>query len=302
MFPGSDRLTVFDLSGNSSKYSRLCPVFHAVSGMIDILSVMQEQIDSGKNAQRWLIINNLDDIINNIYVPSEKKQFLQLLSDVLHRGSSAGLHVMITAQKYTLPVISGIQCRVYAGKCDKKTAQKFLGAEATVLSSWDMPDSEQALARIDSDIYKINVPDVSAAAAIDATIAAATAPQAAAEHVKPEIISKQITDPTAAPEIAAPPETAAPIPEPDAADTDKNILVCFLSALIGLFSGACGFLQLAKQDSSPFLRCGFVFVQFLFYLNTMFLYALCFVFRAVGAPVTVCAAYMIACAAVQIIR
>lgn len=159
-------LYVLDLAGQSSKYSSFSPAIYAPSEILDTLNgihgKMCARIDGTAHDTAkpiFLYIHNFDRIINQFY-GKEKKTVMQMISDIVNRGECANLHIIITADKCTNPLFSDFKSRVYAGKTDKKTAQKYFGSVARELTNFDCSDSGQALANVSGTIYKFNVPEI----------------------------------------------------------------------------------------------------------------------------------------------
>lgn len=273
MFPES--VKILDLSGKSSKYARFAPTCYRTSDMLDMFRQLADRLDSagGATAPEYIFINNMDYIINSMY-GAEKRQFLALFSDLVFRGQSANIHIICTADKFNLSCFSGIACRVYAGKCDKKTALKIFGSDAVYIRNGYFSDANQALIKIDDTIYLSDIPEIQPETLTDCTFSACTGQQTGAEPGQEQ------------------PEE--PAPEADAEQGKiKNMIERFIEFIIMLLSGAFDFIQDAKKlTDSKILVLLYTFVQFQFSLVLAFFSVLHAI--AHHAPFAiVCAGYML---------
>lgn len=309
-------LHIIDLAGQSSKYERFSPAIYAPSEILDTLSSihvkMCARIDSTAYDTAkpiYMYIHNFDSIISQFY-GKEKKEVMRIISDMVNRGECANMHIIITADKCTSPLFSDFKSRVYAGKTDKKTAQKYFGTIAHELSNFDCSDFGQAMSTIDGTIYKFNVPEIPendidsimqelTGSADIAPVCPVNAPTVRPEHIRIKSHVKR----TAPTETAVQPiQAAAQQPDAIPEDTDKNIIALFLSAIINLISGV--FSRISAVKTRPFLvkipaAILLLILNFLL-IPTKILYAVAT--SSGGSLVICCTAYMIACAAVQIVR
>lgn len=277
MFPES--VKILDLSGQSSKYARFAPVCYRASDMLDMFRQLAGRFDStdGATTPEYVFINNMDYIINSMY-GTEKRQFLALFSDLVFRGQSANIHIICTADKFNLSCFSGIACRAYAGKCDKKTALKFFGSDAGYIRNGYFPDLNQALIKIDDTIYLADIPEIQPETLTDCAFSVCNVQ--AEEEPEPE--QEQ-------PEEPAPEADTNPAEQPEA----RNMIERFIEFIMMLLSGAVGFIQDAKKlTDSKMLVLLYTFVQFQFSLALAFFSVLHAI--AHHAPFAiVCAGYML---------
>lgn len=276
MFPES--VKILDLSGKSSKYARFAPVCYHTSDMLDMFRQLADRLDSadGATAPEYLFINNIDYVINSMY-GVEKRQFLALFSDLVFRGQSANIHIICTADKFNLSCFSGIGCRVYAGKCDKKTALKFFGSDAGYIRNGYFSGANQALIQIDSTVYLSDIPEIQPETLTDCTFSACTGQQTGTETEQEQ------------PEEPAPEADAEPAEQAEA----RNMIERFIEFIMMLLSGAADFIQDAKKlTDSKMLVLLYTFVQFQFSLALAFFSVLHAI--AHHAPFAiVCAGYML---------
>lgn len=302
-------LYILDLAGQSSKFSRFSPAIYAPSEILGLLQSIHARIDAvGHDTAKpiFLYIHNFDSIISQFY-GKEKKEATRLISDIVNRGESSNIHIIVIADKCTNPLFSDFSCKIYSGKTDKKTAQKYFGVIAHELTNFDCSDSGQAMAIIDGTIYKFNVSEIPenrigeimqelAGSADIAPVCPVNAPTVRPEHIRIKSHVKRTE--TAQQPIQATAQQPDAIPD----DTDKNIIVLLLSAIINLISGVFNRISAVKVRS--FL--GKIPAAFLILILNFLLIPIKILYAVAtssgGTLAICCTAYMIACAAVQIIR
>ena len=237
-----------------------------------------------------------------------------------NRGQAANLHIIITADKCTNPLFSDFSCKIYSGKTDRKTAQKYFGAVASALTNFDCSESGQALTNISGTIYKFNVPEIPendidsimqelTGSADNAPVCPVNAPTVCPAHIRIKShVKRTAPTETAVQPIQADaqhnkPSTAntAKLPTTFSGNAGKNLLVLFLVNVITLFyvitsriSAACNHSVLTRLPAAILI----LVLNFLL-IPIKILYAVAT--SSGGTAAIICTVYMI-CATVYIIR
>ena len=272
MYP--DRTMIFDLCGQ-------CSGIPAIYDTDDMFSVLGDITGKCSNMQQWLFINDFDRILATMS-GKNKQLFLHRVSDLVNRGQCYGVHVIISTQKYNIPVLSGIDCRVHAGHSDKKSIQKFFGAVSACPSSWYVPTDSELLCSMSGNMYRAAIDDI---CKYNIDICADVQIDMATDFS----ISANLLDVLTRPEAEAEEATEEAEEEPE---TD-NIIVRFLLWLIDLLSSACTFLQDSKKYVSLPCCIGFRFVQCAFTACIAVLSVFVHVARCAGVPASVSAVYLL---------
>lgn len=272
MYP--DRTTIFDLCGK-------CSGIPAIYDTDDMLAVLDGFTCKYSNIQQWVFINDFEMILATMS-GKNKQLFLHRVSDLVNRGQCYGVHIIIATQKYNIPVLSGIDCRVHAGHSDKKSIQKFFGAVSACPSSWYVPTDSELLCSIFGNMYRVAIDeickdniDICADVQID---------------METDFSSSLIPDVSERPETEE--ETEAEAEAEEEPETD-NIIVRLLLYLIDLLTGACAFLQDIKKYVSVPCCIGFRFVQCAFTVCISVLSVFVHVVRCAGVPAAVSAVYLL---------
>lgn len=310
---------VFDLAGQSSKYSRFSPAIYAPSEILETLNgihgKMCARIDgtahdtAGHDTAKpiYMYIHNFDSIINQ-FSGKDKKQVQYIISDMANRGQAVNLHIIVSADKYTNPLFSDFSSRIIAGKTDRKTAQKYFGTIAHELTNFDCSDSGQAMSIIDGTIYKFNVPEIPendidsimqelTGSADIAPVCPVNAPTVRPEHIriKSHVKAAKPTETALQPDI----QQSDAIPD----DTDKNIIVLLLSAIINLISGVFNRISAVRTRSilTKIPVTVTIIVLYILSLPIKFLHAVATSAGSTGFSggfTVLCMVYLISCAAV----
>lgn len=306
----SPEIHIVDLSGQSSKFIKFSPAVYAPSEILDTLNSIHGKMcaridgDARDTAKPiFLYIHNFDSIIN-LFSGKDKKHVQYIISDIVNRGQVANLHIIITADKCTNPLFSDFKSRVYAGKADKKTAHKYFGTIAHELTNFDCSDSGQAMSIIDGTIYKFNVPEIPenrigeimqelTGSANNAPVCPVNATTAHPAHIRIKSRAK----------TAKPTETALQPDIQQSDDTDKNIIVLLLSAIITLFSGIFSRIS-AVRTRSILAKIPVIVAMIVLYILSVPIKLLYAVATSTGSTgfsggfTALCMVYLISCTAV----
>lgn len=299
-------LHIFDLAGQSSNYGRFSPAIYAPSDILDTLSNIHGDMcariggtaDTSKPV--FLYIHNFDSVINQFY-GKEKKEVMRLVSDIVNRGSSANIHIIVSAEKYNNPLFNDFASRIIAGKCDKKTAVKYFGALAQDLTAFDCSDFGQCLSKIDK-IYRINVPGISETAldsimqeltgsADDTPTIHQNAPTARPAKITVNSHAKR----TERTETATQAEIQASAQHTSQADS-QNFVAIILSAIIGLFAGILDSISNIITDNA-IIKFAVLLVSAVLCIVMIPIKLIYVVVSAFGDFPAVCMIYMLVCTA-----
>lgn len=265
MYP--DVTTIFDLCGQ-------CSGIPAIYDTDNMLLVLDGFTRKRSNIQQWLFINNFDRILATMS-GKNKQLFLHRVSDLVNRGQCYGVHIIIATQKYNIPVLSGIDCRVHAGYSDKKSIQKFFGAVSACPSSWYVPTDSELLCSMSGNMYRAAIDDI----------------RKDNIDICADVQIDMETDFSGSliPDVSERPDAEEEAEEPEA----DNIIVRLLLCLIDLLSGACTFLQDSKKYVSLSCCIGFRFVQCVFTACIAVLSVFVHVVRCAGVQASASAMYLI---------